>query len=306
MFLMMLKNEILTGQESRKTNCMKTRNDKELGQSELKEAHILESHPLADIFPMLLDPEQNELTADIGKHGQLEPIWLYEGKILDGRNRYKSCKELGIAPIVKEYEGDTPVEFVVSMNAKRRHLNESQRAMFAAELEQYEHGGARNNQDANGHLETRTKLAASLEVSPRSVARAKKIKKSGTLEDVQAIREGKLSVSAAEKKIKSGMREKEATEDAEYEDEVEEIASVKTSKASSSPIGRMPIELKAALALPMDSQQRSDAYANVFNVVIDKGFLNSNVRRNFVQHLLPEIAAYLPKDEVLQIITLNR
>jgi hypothetical protein len=76
------------------------------------------------------------------------------------------------------------------------------------ELEQYKHGGARKNQDAPGHLETRAELAKSLDVSPRSVARAKKVKQSGTLEDVQAVKNGKLSVRAAEKKIKSAAEAK--------------------------------------------------------------------------------------------------
>ena len=37
-----------------------------------------------------------ELVRDIDKQGQLVPIILREGNILDGRHRYKACKDLGI------------------------------------------------------------------------------------------------------------------------------------------------------------------------------------------------------------------
>jgi hypothetical protein len=43
-------------------------------------------HPVAAIFPMMEKIEFEILKADIQKHGQLEPIWTYDGKIIDGRN----------------------------------------------------------------------------------------------------------------------------------------------------------------------------------------------------------------------------
>ena len=253
----------------------------------------LNSHPLADMFPMLPDAEQKELTADIGKHGQLEPIWRYEGKILDGRNRYKSCEELGIDPIIKEYDGNNPAAFVISKNVKRRHLSESQRAMLAVELEQFGHGGARIHQDAIGHLGTRAELAASLEISPRSVARAKKVKKSGTPEDVQAVRDGKLSVSVAEKKIQSDSGENEqVSENTVPVQDVPYIAPLNTSKTLPNSADRLPDDLKTALQLPMDSRGRADALTSIFKTIIADCFEDSNNRRDFLQGLLSEFAEY--------------
>ena len=49
----------------------------------------LEPHPLAALFPQIPEEELAELGRDIALHGQLEPIVLYQGKILDGVNRYK-------------------------------------------------------------------------------------------------------------------------------------------------------------------------------------------------------------------------
>jgi hypothetical protein len=50
-----------------------------------------ESHPAADLFPMMTDAEPDALGEDMLQHGQREPIILYHGQILDGRNRYRAC-----------------------------------------------------------------------------------------------------------------------------------------------------------------------------------------------------------------------
>ena len=74
------------------------------------------------------------LKEDINRHGLIEPIWVYQDAIIDGRNRYNSCIELGITPKYRNWQGENPLDFIISLNLKRRHLNESQRAMIAAKL----------------------------------------------------------------------------------------------------------------------------------------------------------------------------
>ncbi len=54
--------------------------------------------------------------------------------ILDGRNRERAAREVGIEPVYVEYKGDDPLGYVISTNVDRRHLTESQRAMGAARL----------------------------------------------------------------------------------------------------------------------------------------------------------------------------
>src|ERR1700733_14887339 len=98
------------------------------------EATGLEFHPLANIFPLMDENELKRLTEDIRKNGQREPIKLYEGKILDGRNRYRACVRLGIDPVTEEYTGNDALDYVVSRNMFRRHLNESQRAWAALKI----------------------------------------------------------------------------------------------------------------------------------------------------------------------------
>jgi len=94
-------------------------------------------HPIADIFPLMEDSEYDDLKNDIAENGLLEPIWVYDGMILDGRNRYRVCDDLGIKPEIKVFDNGSPMSFVVSLNLRRRHLNSSQRAMAASESIQY-------------------------------------------------------------------------------------------------------------------------------------------------------------------------
>src|ERR1700730_4592614 len=93
----------------------------------------IQAHPLANIFPLLEGDTFTELVDDIRDHGQREDIYLYEGKILDGRNRLRACNRVRIKPTFKTLaKSEDPLAFVISMNVKRRHLNESQRAWIAA------------------------------------------------------------------------------------------------------------------------------------------------------------------------------
>ena len=67
--------------------------------------------------------------------GLREPITLYEGKVIDGKHRYRACVELGIEPHTRELSGaGTPLEYIISENVKRRHLTVGQRAALAVEL----------------------------------------------------------------------------------------------------------------------------------------------------------------------------
>jgi hypothetical protein len=53
------------------------------------------AHPLANMFPMIEGQAFEELKRDIVAQGILEPIRLYQGMILDGRNRYAAAKAVG-------------------------------------------------------------------------------------------------------------------------------------------------------------------------------------------------------------------
>ena len=134
-------------------------------------------HPLADIFPLVEGAEFNELVADIREHGLHEPIVVYDDKILDGRKRLRACEAAGIEPSFTVYTGDDPISYVVSLNLRRRHLSESQRAMVAAKLATLKLG---DNQHSEGLPIGRS--SELLNVGERSVARAREVQEHGAPE----------------------------------------------------------------------------------------------------------------------------
>ncbi len=101
-----------------------------------------ELHPLADIFPSLNGDERAKLLGSLKENGQLEDIVLHEGKILDGANRDVLLTEAGITPrytewskLPEEKRGKSLLEYVMAKNFDRRHLNASQKATIAVEVE---------------------------------------------------------------------------------------------------------------------------------------------------------------------------
>ena len=111
---------------------------------------IVKYHPIADVWPMMQEDQLQELAADIKKNGLIQPVWLYQGMILDGRNRWAACKIAGVEPKTKEYTGDAPTAFAVSLNDKRRHMNKGSLAAVAAELEPFFAEDAKRRQKEHG------------------------------------------------------------------------------------------------------------------------------------------------------------
>ncbi len=112
----------------------------------------LEFHPAAALFPLLSvdSPEFGELVADIGEHGLLQPIVIHEGKILDGRNRYRACQHAGVEPRFEQWSGESPTAYVLSLNLHRRHLTEDQKAAVVQEARVRLEAEARDHQRAAG------------------------------------------------------------------------------------------------------------------------------------------------------------
>jgi hypothetical protein len=110
---------------------------------------MIEFHPLANIFPLIEAAEFEAFVDDVREHGLADKIVMHQGKTLDGRNRYRALVRIGLTDeeILRAHtepleDGTDPLAFVISKNLKRRHLDESQRAMVAARLATLSEGGS--------------------------------------------------------------------------------------------------------------------------------------------------------------------
>ena len=163
-------------------------------------------HPAAAIFPMISGEAFNRLKEDIEENGQHEPVVLWKGMLLDGRNRLRACDELGIEPSECELDDDVdPVAYVVSANLHRRHLTPSQAAMCAAKLANLKHGSnqhtKKNEETPNGvSIDDAAKL---FNVGTRSIDRAREVLSRGSKEVIEQCERGELPVSSAVKFIAS-------------------------------------------------------------------------------------------------------
>lgn len=153
-------------------------------------------HPLANLFPLIEGAEFDELCASIRANGLRDPIVVYDGLVLDGRNRQRACEAAEVdcvyAPLTAD---DDPLQFVIDKNLKRRHLDESQRAYVAAKLSNLDWGKQARRAD-----ETPigvSQAAVMMNVSPRSVERARVVRDDAVPELQSAVEQGKIAVSAA-------------------------------------------------------------------------------------------------------------
>lgn len=180
----------------------------------------LKFHPVADLFPMISDKELDDLGDDIKANGQVETVKLHRGMILDGRNRYTACarKNLGVRTELFEGTDREALNWAISKNLKRRHMNESQRAMVAARLATLKLGANQHSAapigagSAGGTADllrevapapepepaiSQTEAAEMMTASRRSVQRAAKVIEAAAPEVVNAVDTGKISVAAA-------------------------------------------------------------------------------------------------------------
>lgn len=155
-------------------------------------------HALSELFPLMQGREFDELVADVKANGLREPIWIYEGQILDGRNRWRACESAQLAHRpTRTYQGEDPVGFVVSLNLHRRHLSETQRSDVAASIANMKQGERTDIPSIGGRSISQEQAAELLNVSVKSVERASKVQRDGIPELREAVREDRVSVSAA-------------------------------------------------------------------------------------------------------------
>lgn len=176
-------------------------------------------HEYSNIFPLMENEEFESFVADIEKYGLFEPITLFEGKILDGRNRYRACQKLGIPGKYRTLEkGISAFNYIISENLRRRHLTSAQLAEIALiiiEKKKEEIGGAgrpkiitfpkneikKESKPRDAYKET----AEELHISRHTITKVKKIKEVAKKdpmikEEWEKAKKGETSVDAVYKK----------------------------------------------------------------------------------------------------------
>ncbi len=175
---------------------------------------MLKPHPLSEIFPAMEGAEFAALLVDVKAHGLIQPLVMYQGKILDGRNRARACLQLGIKPKTVDYRGDDPLGYVLSLNLNRRHLTPTQRAIVAENIVTCTHGGTRVSpikQDGEVRSKgsrdplvpevSREKAAKIMDTSPGTMKRVRKVLDHGTDELKTAMKAAKVDANTAAKLV---------------------------------------------------------------------------------------------------------
>lgn len=169
-----------------------------------------EVHEAANIFPNESETIQ-ALADDIEANGQLVPIELYHGKIIDGRRRYQACMLKGIEPRFKDVCPDDPVSYVLSLNLHRRQLTASQISIVGAKARDIYEREAKERQlrkspdsvvvklPPQNKGKARDKAGEAVGVSGSYIDRATKVLEKGVPELVKAVESGEVNVTKAAK-----------------------------------------------------------------------------------------------------------
>ncbi len=221
----------------------------------------MKNHKYADLFPMIEGEALDALVADIREHGQRESIVLFDDKILDGRNRWRACKIAKLEPKTKVFRGteEAALALVVSLNLKRRHLDESQRSMVSARIANLKVGANQHKEGSSIELPSVSQAAAAEQcnTSVASLKRAAIVIRDAEPELVAAVDAGQIPVSVAAKlvdrpaseqreivaKVASGAKPAHVLAEAQRGARVDKLAAISAGNAPLTSAQRYPIIL---------------------------------------------------------------
>lgn len=187
----------------------------------------LQPHELAEMTPTMPEDLYQQLKNDIQSVGVLKPITIFQGKILDGRHRYRAARELGIDCYAVNLEvGVLPHEHVIRENLLHHHLTPAQRAMVAAtcldwhrkqakERQAVYHGNQHDNKsglpepvpEVHSNGEATDKAGKMFAVSGRSVRSAEYVLNHGTPEEIESVKVGKVALKPIEQQVRDRVKE---------------------------------------------------------------------------------------------------
>ena len=177
-----------------------------------------QQHPLSKLIPPMSPEERHVLALSISDNGLLNPIVMYEGKVLDGWSRQSACQSVNVEPRYVDYEGTEPAAYVLAANVHRRSLTplqrlqiaESMRPLLEAESRQRKsigedvHADNCPHAENNGDLPENDKagavnsaIGAAARVSGKTAARYHAIQETGTDDLIAAVNAEQVAISDA-------------------------------------------------------------------------------------------------------------
>jgi hypothetical protein len=199
-------------------------------------------HPYAELFPMMTEEELESLANDIEQESQKSPASVYNGMILDGRNRYAAIEIINVRRLAQGKSDKDLMSFtygtftnevnpvndaralasVKSHNLNRRFLTPRQRAKIAVELSEiYADIAKREEQWRKEHQNSPTfvnhksplhadkQAAKEVGAGQQSVSRLKTIKRQDPELYERVCSDDSLSINAAYNQIKPTKPKKE-------------------------------------------------------------------------------------------------
>lgn len=196
----------------------------------------MEFHDAANIFP-LNEEDIGDLAKDIKANGQMVPVEIYEGKVIDGRRRLLACNRIGVQPKTRVVNPEDPIAYVLSLNRHRRHLSATQLAMVGAKARDLYDRQAKERQKASGgdrksqskksvqenlpepiHGQARDQVGQAVGVSGKSIDHATKVLNNGTEKLVSAVEADLIAVSTAARASSLSEEEQDALADRASDD----------------------------------------------------------------------------------------
>jgi hypothetical protein len=150
-------------------------------------------HRFSELFPPVVGKVYSRLARDLRRDGNIPPVTLFEGALLDGRARMRIAETHKLQCNTTDYTGTDPIGFLIKQNLPRCwSLPMSQRAMIAAKAQTL-------IEDAT----TRNDLIGDLRVPPSMLAGARRILASATPREIRDVSEGRTSISVLQAKVRA-------------------------------------------------------------------------------------------------------
>jgi len=167
-----------------------------------------------DLIPPLTDEERRLLEESIMANGCESPLFIWNGVIVDGHNRYEICRKRGVpfAVVEKDFAGrDAALMWIIQTQLGRRNLTTYQKGELVLRFEPLLKVQAKETQGTRTDLmdipkkssvssaeaETRQQLGKLAGVSHDTIKKVKKLASSADDETKRKLRRGEVSINRA-------------------------------------------------------------------------------------------------------------